>query len=162
MATEEAVTVKKYRSLDGNLYDKLEVAERHDARWRDENEWEMDKEIAGLCSLYNRLVKRITAYAAIPSSKPYFPVLVTMKEKHGEEYFLAMTEQGLLDVYWDIFQTRLGDYGLYNYLDGKWAEIVKHIVETEDKVAAYGMIVSRRDYQYENVEAEPYIKVYDD
>ena len=85
-----------------------------------------------------------------------YPVLITDKGKYGEAYYIALDRDGFLDAFWKIFEERMGEHGWYNYLEGKWAEISKYILETNNRAAAYGMIMERsyEGNEYETVEVE--------
>ena len=161
MPQKEVVTVTQYRSLDGNLYADEDTANRADAVWRDQNEWEMDKEIKFL-TRYSRFFD--TEDQRKEKGWPtLYPVLISEIEKHGTSYYIAMDRVGLLDAFWKIFEGRMDDdYGIYKYLDDKWIKISKHILETGNKEAAYGMIRSRSSVgcEYEIVELETSVQVF--
>ena len=155
MANPEEVSIVKYRSLDGELYDDEAKAKMADACWREENEWEMDKEIKYLST---RRIRYFDKHVDHFNSNNFsvYPILVMDKGKHGDAYYIAMDRDGFLDAFWKIFEERMGEYGWYSYLEGKWAEISKHILETKNREAAHGMIMERSfcGHEYETIDIQ--------
>lgn len=147
------VTVTKYESLNGRLYDNQEAAERADTIWKEDNVLEdLEKELKYLRANMARLLKkeiRRPAHAA-----EYY--LLTSYEKHGESHFLGYGIDGLLEAYWRLFKYRMaswGDWGAnYGCLSKKDKALADHILEHELKHEAAGLIIKRSDYQYERVD----------
>ena len=147
-------TVTKFRALDGVLYDSEELADKANAAWKEENEWDLESEIEYLRFQHKRFVKTNSRL------NDEYPYIMTWKDKHGDTAVIVNSDKGLLDAAWFFFSNHMSEYGYYTYLEGKWEAIAKRIQETEDKVAAFGMLKVRSDeeYEYEEVEIDTYVK----
>lgn len=146
----EVVTVERYKSLNGYIYDKLADAEKADALWRKENEYDLEKDIAHLTKLGQREMFYLKRNEEQRKHSRY-PMLYVLEAKHGDEHYMASTVDAVPKVYFEILKTNK-DYGFY------WATadkaITDEIVRTENHLAAIAFVKERVDYQYENVTTE--------
>lgn len=143
----EVVTVERYKSLDGYVYDKLSDAEKADANWRKENEFDLEKDIALLTKLGEREMK----YSRFNESKrkhSQYPELFVLECKHEYQYYVAKNVEAVPQIYFEILKFNK-DWGCY------WSDAAKaitdEIVRTENHVAAIAFVKDRVNYQYENV-----------
>lgn len=148
----EEVTITKFKSLNGNTYDSKEQCEKADEIWKEENEYNVEADIKRYKFEATRVRKMEEKYPDRYSNT--YPKLYTWKDKHGDWNFVALNFEGVLDGIWVWFEN-LSDkeYGYYQYED-RAKHVSARILETEDKDAAYGMIMSRSDYEYETVDFE--------
>lgn len=146
----EVVTIERYKSLDGYVYDKLADAEKADAQWRKENEYDLEKDITRLTKLGQREMFYLKRNEEQRKHSRY-PMLYVLEAKYGDEHFMASTVDAVPKVYFEILKTNK-DNGFY------WATadkaITDEIVRTENCLAAMSFVKERVDYQYERVTTE--------
>lgn len=146
----EVITVEKYKSLNGYTYEKLADAERADAEWREENEYNLEKDIERLTKLGERDM-RYLRHTEGQRRHSQYPMLYVLESKHSNEYYLAKTVEAVPKIYFEILKYNK-EYGFY------WSPapkaITDEIVRTENYMAAMSFIKQRVDYQYENVHTE--------
>lgn len=146
----EVITVERYKSLNGYVYDKLADAERADAEWREENEYDLEKDINTLTKLGERDMRYMRRTEEQRKYSQY-PMLYVLESKHANEYYLAMNLESVPKVYFDILKYNK-EYGFYWSLAPK--AITDEIVRTENHLAAMSFVKQRVDYQYEKVYTE--------
>lgn len=146
----ETVTIERFKSLDGYIYDSKKDAERADARWRAVNEFDLVNDIRKLEAGGQGTVLREERRTADRPGR--YPVLVTLEMKHSTEYFMATKPDSLPNLYWDIFKLNY-DYGCYNYEAASKA-ISEEIFKTENKFAAMTFVMQRAEYEYERIQTE--------
>lgn len=146
----EVVTVEKYKSLNGYVYDKLTDAERADAEWREENEYDLEKNINTLTKLGERDMRYLRRDEEQRRYSRY-PMLYVLESKHANEYYIAMSVESVPKIYFDILKFNK-EYGFY------WSPapkaITEEIIRTENHLAAMSFVKQRVDYQYEKVYVE--------
>jgi hypothetical protein len=146
----ETVVVEKYKSLNGYVYDKLADAERADAEWREENEYDLEKDINTLTKLGERDMRYMRRNEEQRRYSQY-PMLYVLESKHANEYYVAMNLEAVPRIYFEILKYNK-EYGFY------WSPapkaITDEIVRTENHLAAMSFVKQRVDYQYENVHTE--------
>lgn len=143
----EIVTVERYKSLDGYVYDKLSDAEKADANWRKENEFDLEKDIALLTKMGEREMKYLR-YNESQRKHSNYPELFVLECKHEYQYYVAKNVEAVPQIYFEILKFNK-DWGFY------WSDAAKaitdEIVRTENRVAAIAFVKDRVNYQYENV-----------
>jgi hypothetical protein len=143
----EVVTIERYKSLNGYTYEKLADAERADAEWREENEYNLERDIAQLTKIGEREMKRLRHYEAQRKHSSY-PELFILECKHESQHFIAMSVEAVPKVYYEILEYNK-EWGCY------WSPAAKalsdEIVRTENHLAAIAFVKNRVDHQYENV-----------
>ncbi len=146
----EVVTVERYKSLNGYVYDKLQDAERADAEWRSENEYDLEKDIA---TLTLRGSREHNHTMRVDENRRYsqFPMLFVLKSKYGDQYYVAKTADAVPKVYFEILKYNR-EFGCYYGAAAK--AISDEIVRTANYLAAIAFVKERVDYQYENVFTE--------
>lgn len=145
----EVVTVERYKSLDGYTYDKRVDAERADAEWRKENEYDLERDIARLVAVGTQRMSYISRYFD-------FPKLFTLRTKHEDVNIVAKNIDSVPQVYFEFLKINR-EIGCY-YTSAASA-IADEIVRTENYLAAMAFVERRTDYQYEKVESQT-IKIY--
>ena len=143
----EVVTVERYKSLDGYTYDKLADAERADAEWRKENEYDLGRDIARLTKLGERDMRYLTRNEENRRYSQY-PMLYVLKSKHEDVSYVAKTVAAVPRVYFEILKFNK-EWGCYYTAAAK--AITDEIVRTENYLAALAFVKERVDHQYENV-----------
>lgn len=146
----EAVKVERYKSLDGNVYDKRADAERADVQWRKENEYDLEKDITRLTKIGQREMFYLKRNEE-QRKHSRFPMLYVLEAKHGNEHYMASTVDAVPKVYFEILKTNK-DYGFYWTPADK--AVTDEIVRTENYLAAMAFVKERADYQYERVTTE--------
>ena len=143
----EAVTVERYKSLNGYVYDKLADAERADAEWRKENEYNLERDVAQLTKIGERDMKYLTRNE---ESRKYsqYPMLYVLKSKHDDLSYVAKNVTAVPRVYFEILKYNK-NWGCYYTAAAK--AITDEIVRTDNHLAALAFVKERVDYQYENV-----------
>lgn len=147
------IQITRYESLDGTLYDNPEKCKRADIIWREENEYDVDEEIKSYELEYKQTQRNREGMG--PRRKiSVYPMIVIRRGKHGDDFYIGNNEQGLLEIFWEIFKDECHpDYGSYRYLP-KSDEISQKILSTENREAAYGFVMERSEYEYERIEIE--------
>lgn len=146
----EIVTVEKYKSLNGYTYDKLADAERADAEWREENEYDLEKDIAQLTKDGNReLINLQRRDEKHPGH--FFPKLYVLDNKYEKIYYLAKSVNAVPKIFFEILKFN-EQWGCYTEPAAK--AISREIVRTENQLAAIAFVQERITYQYENVYTE--------
>lgn len=143
----EEITVTKYKSINGNVYDTIEDANVADKRWKADNE-------VNIADVIRRL--EYTASKDIQRKSGHYPRLISTIEKYDDQYFVCNSEEGMLNAYIDLVTERLRT-GYYT--EKKDNMMANYITTGLHKIAAYGFIMSRTSYEYEdiiNIEATVY------
>lgn len=146
----EVVTVERYKSLNGYMYDKLQDAERADAEWRSENEYDLDKDILRLTLQGNR---EINYLMRVEENRRYsqYPMLFVLKNKYGDQHYVAKTADAVPRVYFEILKfNRDSEF----YYTPAAKAISDEIVRTANYTAAIAFVKERVDYEYEKVFTE--------
>lgn len=142
----ETVTITRYKSLDGHVYDNLADAERADARWRQENEYDLERDIAQLTKLGERHMQRLRENEEKRIST--YPIMYVLDSKHEKQHYFAKNVEAVPQIYFEILK--------YNrdwefYYSPAASAISEEIICTENHFAAIAFVKERVDYQYENV-----------
>lgn len=145
----EPVTIVKYKSLNGQMYDNEKAANRADAAWQKENVFDCVKEVANYQQTGERIVARSTTRWMADSSQ--FPKLLIERSKHGDAYHLIKSPNEYADAYYSIFE---------NYQAGGWYEyttkdssVAEEILRTKNKTAAIAF-VQDHNQEYASVDIE--------
>ena len=157
------VTIVKYVGLDGHVYDEAKC-EAADNRWREENEYDVEKEVARLRKWTRQERHRFALQEKylVERGTSSFPRIYIRHDKHGDEHFVANNFNGIVEGTWEWFTIHCDkNYGYYTGLP-RSNEISKRILELDDRDAAYAFVVERseEDYEYERIDWEP-VKVYE-
>ena len=146
----EVINVERYKSLNGYTYDKLSEAEYADALWRQENEFDLEKDIQELTRLGENEIRMLTRRE---EKRTYsrFPEIYVFETKHQTYYYVASGVDAVPKIHFDILKFN-HDYGAY------WSPADKaisaEIVRTENHIAAIGFVKKRVDFEYEKVYTE--------
>lgn len=146
----ETVTIEKYKSLNGYTYDKLADAERADAEWRKENEYDLEKDITRLVKLGER-DQRYLLRTEEQRKYSQFPLMLVLEGKWDSRYYVATKPDTVPRIYFEILKFNK-ECGFY-YSPAAVA-ITDEIVRTENLLAAMAFVKERVDYQYEKVYTE--------
>jgi hypothetical protein len=143
----EVITTQKFKSLNGYTYDKLADAERADEEWREENEYDLERDIRILTHTGEREMK-VMRYNESQRKYSRFPELFVLECKHENQNFIAMNVEAVPQVYFEILKFNK-EWGFY------WTPAAKalsdEIIRTENRLAAIAFVKDRVDHQYENV-----------
>ncbi len=146
----DVVTVERYKSLNGYVYDKLQDAERADAEWRREHEYDLANDVVRLTKTGQRDINYLTR---IEENRRYsqYPMLFVLNAKHGNQYYVAKTVSAVPKIYFEILKfNRDSEF----YYTPAAKAISDEIVRTANYPAALAFVKERVDYQYENVFTE--------
>jgi hypothetical protein len=143
----EVVSVERYKSLNGYTYEKLADAERADAEWRKENEYDLERDVARLTEHGTRVMKYMVRNEENRKYSQY-PMLYVLQSKHDTPSYVAKTVAAVPRVYFEILKFNKA-WGCY-YTPAATA-ITDEIVRTENYLAALAFVKERVDQQYENV-----------
>jgi hypothetical protein len=146
----EVVTVERYKSLDGYVYDKLADAEKADAQWRKENEYDLEKDIAQLTKIGQRDMVYLKRNEEQRKHSRY-PMLYVLEAKYDDVHYMANTVDAVPKVYFEILKTNKDNEFYCTPAD---KAITDEIVRTENHLAAIAFVKARVSYQYENVTTE--------
>lgn len=153
----EVVTVERYKSLNGYTYDKLADAERADEEWREENDYDLEHDIAQLTRAGERDMHRLRRNEEQRKYSQY-PVLYVLQSKHENQHYLAKNVDAVPRIYFSILKFNK-EYGFYHSAAAK--AITDEIIRTENHLAAMSFMKERVDYEYENVYTES-VTIYED
>lgn len=143
----EEVTVKKFKSLNGYVYDTEKDALAADAMWTKENTVNLEKEIRLLVNHGSRYIEREKKeHEKNPSS---YNTLLVEKTKHGDCYYLTTNPEVIGKICISIIKNNI-DWGFYHSIRDE--AVTNEIVKTNNTSAAIAFIKERRNYEYEEVE----------
>jgi hypothetical protein len=144
----EPITIVKYKSLDGHMYNDEASANRADSAWREEHEFDLAQEIASYQTTGERFVARQKLRWSNPTN---FPKLLIENGKHSTAYHLIKTPDDYDAAYFSIFKFCKSN-GFYEY-NNKDAAVSDEILRSENKAAAIAY-VQEREGEYERVDVE--------
>lgn len=154
----ETVTIQKFKSKDGNVYDTIEKAERADKEWDQKQSFDAQKEVSvyeKMCEKnFERIQKRIDV------GKKQFPSFWMTEQKYGQDYYMCNGFDDMLEMGWTAF---IMWYDYYQCDTDEIASVAGLIKETENKKAALAFVLDRCSYcyEYERME-EIYVKTFGD
>lgn len=154
----EVVTVQKYKSLNGYVYDTLKDAEAADKEWKQDNEYDLEKDIAQLTKIGERDIRYLKKSDESRKFSLY-PAVVVLEGKYENLYFVAKNVDQLPKIYLDILL--INSNNEFYYTPNAKA-ISNEILRTSNYMAAYAFVKERTSYQYEKVTVEHNIKIYED
>lgn len=135
----EEVSITKYKSRNGKMYDTEQEAIQADLTWLTPPHVKMNNEISKL---------EKNASRDILQKSMQYPRVIISHEKYDDDYSICLSESGVLTLYLQIVKTRLSSY----FYIGDDKLIAEEIVNTNNQIAAYGWLMKRNHYEYENIE----------
>lgn len=136
----EIIQTLRYKSEDGSIYDTHAQAVAADRAYAGKVGFWVDRIIKILENAARYEIER-------HKDRKSFPKLIIFKSKHEDLYYYAFSADDLEKIGFDILTMNLED-GLYTNSDKDEATATT-IEKTNNKLAAFGFICDRKDYQYE-------------
>ena len=143
----EVVTVERYKASNGHTFGTLAEAEKAEAQWRKENEYDVDGNIAQLTTAGQRVMQHMRRNEENRKHSRY-PMLYVLQAKHGDQYYLVNTTEDVPKAYFEILKFNKDSEYYYTPAD---KAITDEIVKTANHIAAVAFVKARNDAQYEQV-----------
>jgi hypothetical protein len=143
--------ITKWKSIDGTMHSNLESALKADRIETERLNTDIANVIADYAADVDRLIAREIRQAE--KGKPTsYPVVITQYGKHGDDLYIAMSQDGITEALWTIFNRYYHD-GYYDF-DKVEREIANRINDFEIKKAARTFVMKRNDehHEYERIE----------